>query len=91
MGLWFCLLFFVLLVGGLSKNSGIKTIADNSLKVNSGGEIVFNAGLRSKSIFISFDLYQGTIFVWSTRFFPNSLVELENPTWVDASVDAVEK
>jgi hypothetical protein len=39
--------------------AGIKTYADNSLKINDGGEIVFNAGLRSKSIFISFQLYQG--------------------------------
>jgi Ala-tRNA(Pro) deacylase len=49
---------------------GIKTIADNSLKSNE--EIVFNAGLRTKSIFISLALYD----------------ELEHPCWVDASESA---
>ncbi len=50
---------------------GIRTIADNSLRAaNEGGEIVFNAGLRSKSIFIPFSLFE----------------ELEKPIWVDASM-----
>ena len=49
---------------------GIRTLADVSLRQNE--EIVFNAGLRTKSIFISLTDYDA----------------VEKPTWLDCSVAA---
>jgi Ala-tRNA(Pro) deacylase len=48
---------------------GMRTIADVSLKEND--EIVFNAGLRTRSVFLSLADYDA----------------IEKPTWVDCSAD----